>query len=50
MRVAYWQSGLEYQCHGSIGGGWIDFYRPNTGPKGLQFAPTHCQPLPEPLE
>ena len=50
IRIAFWAPGKQYECLGSVGGGWIDYYRPNTGPKGLQFLPTHCQPLPEPLE
>ena len=43
MRFAQWRHGPEYECCGSIGGGWTDV---DTG-RGLHFLPTHYQPLPD---
>ncbi len=51
MRLGYWRDGAEFECHGSVGGGWRDFAHCDVGyPRDLAFAPTYWQPAPEPPE
>jgi len=48
MRIGFWADGVEYEHHGSKGGGWRDMARLEArGPGDLLFAPTYWMPLPE---
>lgn len=50
QRIAFWMEGKEYECQGSVGGGWRDLALAERcrGTADLMFAPTHWCHLPVP--
>lgn len=48
MRVGFLAEGKEHEHHGSVGGGWKDFYERwmDGQSRDLRFIPTHWQPVP----
>jgi hypothetical protein len=47
MRLGFWRKGKQFECHGSIGGGWADKALAEAlGPCDLRFTPTKWQPTP----
>jgi len=47
IRIGFWASGIQYECRGTVGGGWRDLILHDTGnPCDLPFKPTHWKPVP----
>lgn len=48
MRIGFWMEGKEYECHGTVGGGWRDAAKAEgRGVNDLAFAATRWMPTPK---